>query len=108
MENVHKHHPVTRAVLLQQMKAWLEGTENESIITDLHNEEYEDEIHDAIKEQNTIGWDNFFKGRIISKWSAIQQKVYSKINAERKCNPTIEDIFRTVLGSETHKTSSVL
>ena len=61
MENVHTHHPVTRVVLLQQMKAWLEGTENESIITELHNEEYEDEIHDVIKEQNTIGWDTSSK-----------------------------------------------
>ena len=40
--------------------------------------------HDAIKEQNTIGWDHFFKGSITTKWSKIQQKVYSKINAERK------------------------
>ena len=32
MENVHTH-PVIRVVLIQQMEAWFEGTDNESIIT---------------------------------------------------------------------------
>jgi hypothetical protein len=83
MENVHTH-PVIRVVLNQQMKAWLDGIDNETIITDLNEEEHAEEVQEAIKEQNTIGWDQFFKGRITEKWSEIQQKVYSKINAERK------------------------
>jgi len=83
MENVHTH-PVIRVVLHQQMKAWLDEIENDTIITDLNEEEYEEEVQAAIEEQNSIGWDQFFKGRITKKWSEIQQKVYSKINAERK------------------------
>ena len=83
MENVHTH-PVIRVVLQQQMKAWLDGIENNTITTDLNEEEHEEEVQAAIEEQNKIGWDQFFKGRITKKWSEIQQKVYSKINAERK------------------------
>ena len=67
------------------MKSWLDGTDNETIITNVNKEEHEEEVQEAIKEQkNTIGWDQFFKGRITTKWSKIQQKVYSKINAERR------------------------
>jgi len=43
------------------MKAWLDGTENETVTTNLNEEEHEEEVQEAIKEQNTIGWDQFSK-----------------------------------------------
>jgi hypothetical protein len=76
-------HPVLQVVLLKAMKAWLQRESQSAADITLEHEEYEDKIIQAPSNQDAIGWNNFFIGRLSKQWSDIQQHHYDTINRHR-------------------------
>jgi hypothetical protein len=58
-------HPVLQLIIINAMKAWLQGDSPSAQDITLEIEEYEDEIIQADNNQDANGWNNFFKGRPI-------------------------------------------
>jgi len=69
-------------IILKAMREWL----NEGIL-EIEWEYPEDLDHEgctqALAEQQLIGWNNFFKGRISKTWTEIQQREYSRQSQHR-------------------------
>ena len=71
----HKSHPVLQRLIMLAIRAWIDDTEMSDdfeVLADLQ----EWGIHEAMAEQSRIGWSNFMKGRITSRFGIIQMKAY--------------------------------
>ena len=70
--------PEIQIILLKGMRMWLQMGEHHNIWT-LQNREYKDDLKNAIRAQNYIGWNNIFKGCLVRQWGDIQTKHYHEI-----------------------------
>ena len=73
-----KTHPTLHEAFIRVLSHWRVGRRiKPSDFTRL------DGIRDAMKDQETIGWTNFFLGRWSPKWQVIQAKHYKRISSKK-------------------------
>jgi hypothetical protein len=65
-----KTDPTLTAILLAGITSWLHSTP-------FQLDEYSDDYHQLIADQQSIGWNQFFQGRISRQWAILQQDYYS-------------------------------
>ena len=61
------------------MREWINGDTQLWDITEEHDSE---DVNKAIKEQDTIGWEQFFRGRLSKEMGQIQDREYEILRSK--------------------------
>ena len=69
-----------RIVIYMRMIEWIEGGELTHL--DVREEDGGMQVQMAIIEQDKIGWDHFFKGRVSREWQTIQDCEYERLRQQ--------------------------
>ena len=69
------------------MREWINGDTQLWDITEEHDSE---DVNKAIKEQDTIGWEQFFRGRLSKEIGQIQDREYEILRSK---DPTLQKHF---------------
>ena len=64
-------------ILGKGMLHWMR-TGNHIEIWELEDTKYRQDLEEAIRAQNDIGWQNMMKGRLATEWGDIQMKHYTE------------------------------
>ena len=73
-----KNHMLLQITIYAKMREWISGDTQLWDISDEHDSE---DIQTAIYEQQIIGWDHFFRGRLSKQWGRIQDRHYEQLRA---------------------------